>query len=280
MIVALGSVLIISSLLMILLVLLHKGKGGGLSDMFGGGASSSRRRFGGRRAQPRPAHDRHRSGLVRLHRRRSGSDPQELATRRGDGTDGQCGGNAIRGSRVGAGPMGEAERGESAPRHRVSFWCANGHETRPSLRHRGGHPRHTGTAPVRLPRRRGQGRTRRRRRATSRTRPTSPTSASGAPTPTATRSSPRRWPSSAATTPDRPYVLRGWRSGPALAAAVTPPPSSSEHQRPPRAAGGRRRHLQRPGVVVEGEPHRAAPCPRRPRPATPPRRADAPASSG
>ena len=42
-------------------------------------------------------------------------------------------GNAIRGSRVGAGPMGEAERGESAPRSRISFWCANKHETRPSF---------------------------------------------------------------------------------------------------------------------------------------------------
>ena len=42
-------------------------------------------------------------------------------------------GNAIRGSRVGAGPMGEAERGESAPRVRVSFWCASGHETVPSF---------------------------------------------------------------------------------------------------------------------------------------------------
>jgi hypothetical protein len=42
-------------------------------------------------------------------------------------------GNAIRGSRVGAGPMGEAERGESAPRLRVSFWCSNGHETQPSF---------------------------------------------------------------------------------------------------------------------------------------------------
>ena len=41
-----------------------------------------------------------------------------------------AGGNAIRGSRVGAGPIGEAERGESAPRHRLPFWCANGHETR------------------------------------------------------------------------------------------------------------------------------------------------------
>lgn len=44
-----------------------------------------------------------------------------------------AGGNAIRGSRVGAGPMGEAERGESAPRIRISFWCANGHETLPSF---------------------------------------------------------------------------------------------------------------------------------------------------
>ncbi|BFV56816.1 RNA polymerase-binding protein RbpA [Kitasatospora sp. NPDC096077] len=42
-------------------------------------------------------------------------------------------GNAIRGSRVGAGPMGEAERGESAPRNRISFWCANKHETKPSF---------------------------------------------------------------------------------------------------------------------------------------------------
>lgn len=41
-----------------------------------------------------------------------------------------AGGNAIRGSRVGAGPVGEAERGETAPRHRLPFWCANGHETR------------------------------------------------------------------------------------------------------------------------------------------------------
>ena len=26
--------------------------------------------------------------------------------------------------------MGEAERGESAPRRRIPFWCANGHDTR------------------------------------------------------------------------------------------------------------------------------------------------------
>jgi hypothetical protein len=54
-------------------------------------------------------------------------------------------GSAIRGSRVGAGPMGEAERGDSAPRHRVVFWCANGHETRPSSPPRRPSPR-PGTA--------------------------------------------------------------------------------------------------------------------------------------
>ncbi len=42
-------------------------------------------------------------------------------------------GSAIRGSRVGAGPMGEAERGDAAPRIWISYWCANGHETRPSF---------------------------------------------------------------------------------------------------------------------------------------------------
>jgi hypothetical protein len=29
--------------------------------------------------------------------------------------------------------MGEAERGDAAPRVYVSFWCAKGHETRPSF---------------------------------------------------------------------------------------------------------------------------------------------------
>ena len=44
-----------------------------------------------------------------------------------------AGGSAIRGSRVGAGPMGESERGDAAPRIWVSYWCATGHETRPSF---------------------------------------------------------------------------------------------------------------------------------------------------
>ena len=39
------------------------------------------------------------------------------------------GANAIRGSRVGAGPMGEAERGESAPRQRVVYFCSHAHES-------------------------------------------------------------------------------------------------------------------------------------------------------
>lgn len=38
-----------------------------------------------------------------------------------------AGGSAIRGSRVGAGPMGEDERGEPAARVAMTFYCANGH---------------------------------------------------------------------------------------------------------------------------------------------------------
>ncbi|MDO4717037.1 MAG: RNA polymerase-binding protein RbpA [Propionibacteriaceae bacterium] len=44
-----------------------------------------------------------------------------------------AGGSAIRGSRVGAGPMGEAERGDAAPRNYVSYYCANAHVTRPAF---------------------------------------------------------------------------------------------------------------------------------------------------
>ena len=36
---------------------------------------------------------------------------------------------AIRGSRIGSGPMGEAERGEAAPRQIVSYFCNNKHNT-------------------------------------------------------------------------------------------------------------------------------------------------------
>src|SRR5690348_15890356 len=36
---------------------------------------------------------------------------------------------AIRGSRIGAGPMGEAERGEAAPRQTVRYVCSRDHQT-------------------------------------------------------------------------------------------------------------------------------------------------------
>ena len=42
-------------------------------------------------------------------------------------------GSAIRGSRVGAGPMGEAERGGVAPPTQIPYYCAHGHVTRPSF---------------------------------------------------------------------------------------------------------------------------------------------------
>jgi len=40
-------------------------------------------------------------------------------------------GNGIRGSRVGAGPSAESERGVYAERIVVTFWCAGGHSTKP-----------------------------------------------------------------------------------------------------------------------------------------------------
>ena len=39
------------------------------------------------------------------------------------------GGNAIRGTRVGAGPMGEVERGDAAPRQSVTYYCSHGHRS-------------------------------------------------------------------------------------------------------------------------------------------------------
>ncbi len=39
----------------------------------------------------------------------------------------------MRGSRIGAGPMGESERGVVAPRTPVTFWCYNLHETQLSF---------------------------------------------------------------------------------------------------------------------------------------------------
>lgn len=41
--------------------------------------------------------------------------------------------SGIRGSRIGAGPLGETERGDLAARVAVTFWCASGHATQPSF---------------------------------------------------------------------------------------------------------------------------------------------------
>lgn len=43
------------------------------------------------------------------------------------------GGSAIRGSRVGAGPAGESERGEVAARVHATYYCLHGHVTRPAF---------------------------------------------------------------------------------------------------------------------------------------------------
>lgn len=112
-----------------LLILMHKGKGGGMSDMFGGGMSSS---LGGSSVAERNL-DRITIGVGPrvVHLCRGSGRPRTLR-RLGQGAV-MAGGNAIRGSRVGAGPAGEAERGEVAPRVHISFWCSNGHETRPSF---------------------------------------------------------------------------------------------------------------------------------------------------
>ena len=43
------------------------------------------------------------------------------------------GGSAIRGSRIGSGPIGEAERGEAAPRKSVTYYCAHQHQSAVTL---------------------------------------------------------------------------------------------------------------------------------------------------
>lgn len=44
------------------------------------------------------------------------------------------GDGAIRGTRIGSAPSGQAtSRGPVAPRSPVSYWCSNGHEARPSF---------------------------------------------------------------------------------------------------------------------------------------------------
>ena len=42
-----------------------------------------------------------------------------------------AGGNAIRGTRVGAGPIGESARGRVVPRPQIRSYCSQGHESAP-----------------------------------------------------------------------------------------------------------------------------------------------------
>ncbi|HZN19066.1 MAG TPA: RNA polymerase-binding protein RbpA [Micromonosporaceae bacterium] len=42
-------------------------------------------------------------------------------------------GSAIRGTRVGSGPVRQPERCEPVPRRATTYWCANGHTVRPSF---------------------------------------------------------------------------------------------------------------------------------------------------
>ena len=42
-------------------------------------------------------------------------------------------GNAIRGVRIGSGPMRPDERCEPVPRRTVTYWCANQHRTQPQF---------------------------------------------------------------------------------------------------------------------------------------------------
>jgi hypothetical protein len=42
-------------------------------------------------------------------------------------------GSAIRGTRVGSGPIRPPERCEPAPRRPITYWCANGHSIEPSF---------------------------------------------------------------------------------------------------------------------------------------------------
>src|SRR5690606_20205005 len=75
-----------------------------------------------RRTKPQPLHGRARARVVRGDR---GARPYHQVP----GALMATGGNAIRGTRVGAGPMGEQDHGFHAERIAVSYWDALGNET-------------------------------------------------------------------------------------------------------------------------------------------------------
>ena len=147
---ALQIVLIVSSVLLVLLILLHRGRGGGLSSLFGGGVQSS---LSGSSVVEK--------NLDRLTLFVGGIwviaivgtgllvEVGAGVSGRGLGRDGHGRRNAIRGTRVGAGPMGESERGETAPRSHISYYCANGHVTTPSFAAEADIPELLGLPPLR-----------------------------------------------------------------------------------------------------------------------------------
>ena len=122
-------ILVITSVALALFVLMHKGRGGGLSDLFGGGISSS---LGGSSVAERNLDRlyRHRSGLASGNRRaqlalQAGrltvQPPAGQLTRNSNSSTARKGEENERGwwkrhswQSGGAGPMGEAERGDAA----------------------------------------------------------------------------------------------------------------------------------------------------------------------
>ncbi len=115
-------------------MLVHRGRGGGITDVFGGGIASG--------IQCSAVGERNLSritwgvaivwgmsivliGLIQTIR--GLTSPKRIkGIRHGRW---QCYPGVARRR----GPMGEAERGESAPRQMVSYYCAKGHVTRPSF---------------------------------------------------------------------------------------------------------------------------------------------------
>ena len=137
--------LVITSLFLTLLILLHKGKGGGLSDMFGGGMSSA---LGGSSVAERNL-DRITVGvgadLVRLHRRARPARALLQLTAPSRATRPVACTTELseeytwlvvtRSGAAGSVPARWARPSAATPRPAsyISYWCANGHETRPSF---------------------------------------------------------------------------------------------------------------------------------------------------
>ena len=141
--------------------------------------------------------------------------------------------------------MGEAERGDAAPRHRVSFYCARGHETHPELLRRGRDPGDLGLPPLRLPGRSGPGEPADPGQGRAVQDP--PGLREGAPLRRRRRRDPGRGPPRAAPPGAYPVTVRD-------VTAVNPgPPHTDDHWSSTRRLGGRRRRPTVVGVLDVGE---------------------------